>query len=118
MPNILGTAGNCIPFFRDFSVVSINRGLKISRNGNNFDMIKSNKSLDEAKRYISALRGRTLDVTVNLGRNKTARYPGVLTGVYPALFTVRPSSDFRGKTSFSYSELLCGGVKIKELKPE
>ncbi len=81
-------------------------------------MIKANRSIDEAKKYISALKGRTLDVTVNLGRNKTARYLGVLAGVYPALFTVRPSSDFRGKTSFSYSELLCGGVKIKELKAE
>lgn len=77
-------------------------------------MIKPNKSLEDAKNLVNALRGRKLDVFVNLGRNKTARYFGVLTGVYPALFTVSPLGDFRGKTSFSYSELLCGGVTLKE----
>lgn len=77
-------------------------------------MIKPNGSIDEAKRYITALAGRQLDVTVNLGRNKTVKYLGVISNVYPALFTVRPICEFRGKTSFSYSELLCGGVKLRE----
>lgn len=77
-------------------------------------MIKSSAGLSEAKKYINALKGRQIAVTVNLGRNKSEKYLGVLSGVYPALFTVSPLGEFRGKTSFSYSELLCGGVKLKE----
>ena len=55
-------------------------------------------------------------VRVNLGRNKSVSYSGVLTGVYPALFTVTPDDEnFLGKTAYSYSDLLCGTVKIKKL---
>ena len=84
--------------------------------GYNKSMIKTNRSLNDAKRYINALRGKELDVLVNLGRNKSARYCGKLTGIYPALFTVMPDGEFLGKTSFSYSDLLSGGVKVRQKK--
>ena len=55
-------------------------------------------------------------VKVNLGRNKTMSYSGVLSGIYPALFTVKPDDkDFLGKTAYSYSDVLCGNVKIRKL---
>ncbi len=55
-------------------------------------------------------------VKVNLGRNKSVSYSGVLSGIYPALFTVKPDDeDFLGKTAYSYADLLCGNVKIKRL---
>ncbi len=55
-------------------------------------------------------------VKVNLGRNKSVSYSGVLSGIYPALFTVKPDDeDFLGKTAYSYSDVLCGTVKIKRL---
>jgi uncharacterized protein Veg len=79
-------------------------------------MIKTNRSLQDAKKYINALKGKSLEVQVNLGRNKCARYSGKLTGIYPALFTVLPDGDFLGKTSFYYSELLSGGVKVRPSK--
>ncbi len=56
-------------------------------------------------------------VKVNLGRNKTVSYCGVLSGIYPALFTVRPDDEhFLGKTAYSYSEVLCGTVKIQRIE--
>jgi uncharacterized protein Veg len=56
-------------------------------------------------------------VRVNLGRNKSISYSGILSGIYPALFTIKPDEDgFLGKTSYSYSDLLCGNVKIKKLE--
>lgn len=79
-------------------------------------MIKKTASLNDAKKYVRSLFGKEVSVLVNLGRNKTASYTGKLSGVYPALFTVSPIETFKGKTSFSYSELLCGGVKIGEKK--
>jgi len=81
-------------------------------------MIKTTPGLKEAKRYITSLAGKELYVKVNLGRNKTEGYIGRLSGIYPALFTVSPIEAFKGKTSFSYSELLCGTVRIKARKVE
>ncbi len=55
-------------------------------------------------------------VRVNLGRNKSVSFSGILSGIYPALFTVKPDDeDFLGKTAYSYSDVLCGNVKIKRI---
>ena len=78
-------------------------------------MIKSNGSISQAKEIINKLNTKTVEVVVNLGRNKYEKFTGVLSGVYPALFTVKPfDKDYRGKTSYSYSEYLCGKVRLKE----
>ncbi len=77
-------------------------------------MIKKNNDIVTIKKTIADYLKRQVDVTVNLGRNKTLRYCGELSGVYPALFTVRPNDkSFLGKTSYSYAEVLCGSVRIK-----
>lgn len=66
---------------------------------------------------INDCRAQRVAVRVNLGRNKSVSYSGILSGIYPALFTVKPDEEgFLGKTSYSYSDLLCGNVKIKKLE--
>ena len=56
-------------------------------------------------------------VKINLGRNKTVSFSGVLSGVYPALFTVKPDDKgYLGKTAYSYSDVLCGTVKIQQIQ--
>lgn len=78
-------------------------------------MIKSTVTLVEVKERISKMKAKTVDVTVNLGRNRFVSFSGTLVGVYPALFTVSPfDKSFKGKTSYSYSEYMCGKVKLKE----
>lgn len=80
-------------------------------------MIKTTTSLNEVKKKISDLKAKTVDVTINLGRNKIVKFSGTLAGVYPALFTVTPfDKSFKGKTSYSYSEYMCGRVKVYESK--
>lgn len=77
-------------------------------------MIKGTRNILSAKESILALRGKTVDVKINLGRNKSTSFVGTLTDIYPALFTISPlDKDFKGKTSYSYSEYLCGDVVIK-----
>ena len=76
-------------------------------------MIKNGRDLNSVKRAVEKLKGETLDVKVNMGRNKFVFYEGVLTKVYSSLFTIEPSHLFTGKTSFSYAELMCGNVKIR-----
>lgn len=57
-----------------------------------------------------------VSVRVNLGRNRSVSFSGILSGIYPALFTVKPDDeDFLGKTAYSYSDVLCGNVKIKRI---
>ncbi len=77
-------------------------------------MIKSNITISQVKETINKMKEHSVEVTVNLGRNKFVSFGGVLKGVYPALFTVAPfDKSFKGKTSYSYSEYLCGKVKLK-----
>ena len=77
-------------------------------------MIKPQKSISEVKRMIKDYSSQRVTVRVNLGRNKSVSYQGVLSGVYPALFTVKPDDEgFLGKTAYSYSDVLCGTVKVK-----
>jgi uncharacterized protein Veg len=76
-------------------------------------MIKTNYSLSQVKETIKKMQEREVDVTLNLGRNKFVSFSGVLNGVYPALFTVTPhDKNFKGKTSYSYSEYMCGRVRL------
>lgn len=78
-------------------------------------MIKNTVNLSQAKEIIGAMQGDSVMVTVSLGRNKFVSFSGRLVGVYPALFTVSPfDKSFKGKTSYSYSEYLCGRVKLKK----
>ena len=83
---------------------------------NTYSMIKPTKTISDVKRFVKNCSSKRVDVKVNLGRNKTMRFSGVPSGVYPALFTVKPDDEtFLGKTAYSYSDLLCGTVKIKPL---
>lgn len=78
-------------------------------------MIKNSISLSQVKEYIKNMQQKPVDVTLNMGRNKYVRFSGTLSGVYPALFTVIPfDKTFKGKTSYSYSEFMCGKVRLKE----
>ena len=76
-------------------------------------MIKSNTTITQVKEKIKNGKDQAVEVTLNLGRNKYVSFSGVLSGVYPALFTVTPhDKSFKGKTSYSYSEYMCGRVKL------
>ncbi len=77
-------------------------------------MIKTVNNISAVKKEIENCLNLDVNVKVNLGRNKFVHYKGKLTNVYPALFTVSPYGDFSGKTSFSYSEVMCGAVTVKK----
>jgi uncharacterized protein Veg len=82
-------------------------------------MIKPQYNLTSVKQKIKSFYEKQVDVRVNLGRNKIVNFSGVLTGIYPALFTISPNdSAYNGRTSYSYSEILCGNVKIKTKEPD
>ena len=80
-------------------------------------MIKINHTISSINQTISELSGKAVSVKLNLGRNKYVTFPAKVNEVYPSLFTVSPDDkSFLGKTAYSYSEILCGRVKITEQK--
>ena len=77
-------------------------------------MIKPTTSVSQVKRAVEGCYLKPVTVKLNLGRNKFVTFPATVNGVYPSLFTVSPDDKiFLGKTAYSYSELLCGRVKLK-----
>ena len=77
-------------------------------------MIRPSNDLSAIKAQIRRFHEKPVCVHVNLGRNKSADFTGTLSGVYPALFTVRPDdASYRGKTAYSYAEILCGSVQVR-----
>ena len=82
-------------------------------------MIKVNTTIKSIKEMVMSLNQKPVTVKLNLGRNKYVTFPAVLSGIYPSLFTVLPDDkNFLGKTAYSYSEILCGRVKISERAAE
>ena len=81
-------------------------------------MIKAVNNLGKVKKAIETCLNSDVNVKVNLGRNKFVCYRGRVTNVYPALFTVSPYGEFRGKTRVSYSEVMCGSVVIRRDHPD
>ena len=77
-------------------------------------MIKTETTLSQVKDAIKKMYLKYVEVEFRPGRNKTVKFYGKLNGVYPALFTVSPQDkEYKGKTSYSYSEYMCGKVKLK-----
>lgn len=75
-------------------------------------MRKINESLSEIKLQIEKLKGQKVKMQVNRGRRKIEHYDAVVETIYPSVFTVTISSPQKEIMSYSYSEVLCGDVKI------
>ena len=80
----------------------------------NYCMIRSTVSVNQVRHAVECCYLKPVTVKLNLGRNKFVTFPATVSGVYPSLFTVRPEDEnFLGKTAYSYSEILCGRVKLR-----
>ena len=79
-------------------------------------MMKTKNNISEIKQQVKGYLSQRICVKVDLGRNKYMEFHGTLSGVYPALFAITPDEkDFLGKTVYSYSDILCGTVKLKKI---
>ena len=88
---------------------------KITGNGNYFIMRKVNLDINEIINSIKGLKGQQIKMHVNKGRKKVEKYTGVIENIYPSIFTVKVNdSSVNSYLSYSYSEVLCGAVKIKK----
>ena len=78
-------------------------------------MRKSLLSLTDIKKKILLVKGKNIDISINRGRKKIDNYSGIIENTYPSVFTIKIYNDEKLKNvTCSYSDVLCGDVKIKE----
>lgn len=71
------------------------------------------QSLREVKEKILMLKGKCIEMQINHGRKKIRKYSGVIEDVYHSVFVVKLDNAIANeKVSYSYSDILCGDVKI------
>lgn len=77
--------------------------------------MKSNgATIEEVKKQIKDLQGKNISMEVDKGRNKIVRLLASIDKVYPSMFIIKPQGEADiDKTSYSYSEVLCGNIKFK-----
>lgn len=78
-------------------------------------MRKVVSTLEDIIRQITELKGQNLNFEVTRGRKKTVKFLGVIENVYPSIFVVK-SKDYgvENSLSYSYADVLCGDVCIKQ----
>lgn len=80
------------------------------------NMRKYDMSLSEIADRIKQMKGNEVKMNVNRGRRKIENYIGIIESVYPSIFTVKiDENDSNRYLSFSYSEVLCGHVKLTNI---
>lgn len=79
-------------------------------------MKKNNVTIQEIKDKLSALKGIPLKMEVNKGRKKIEHFKGNIVDLYPSVFTFKIENlSLNDVLSYSYSEVLCGFVKIGKI---
>lgn len=79
-------------------------------------MIKPGITVNQIRSAVAGCYMRPVAVKLNLGRNKFVTFRATVSGIYPSLFTVAPDDkSFLGKTAYSYSEILCGRVRLRAI---
>lgn len=72
------------------------------------------ESLQSVKDKIAKLKGEAVDMEVNKGRNRIVKLQAIIEQVYPSMFVIRPTASCDvDRFSYSYGDLLCGAIKIK-----
>lgn len=76
----------------------------------------SGLTLQQVKQDIVSLKGKPIQMRVNRGRRKIEIYSGVIKHIYPSVFTVEIDKSNIDSITYSYSDVLCGDVKIKQVE--
>lgn len=86
-------------------------GISGQKSGKNRPMRKVRHDLELVKQEIFKLRGKNVKMKVNKGRKKIVSFDAVVEQVYSAVFVVRTGAA--EVQSYSYSDVLCGDVKLR-----
>ncbi len=72
-------------------------------------------TLENIKQAVLSLKGEEVKLYINRGRRKILKFEGVIDNVYSSVFTVKDKIASTLTHTYSYSDILCGEVKITKL---
>ena len=78
-------------------------------------MRKGITTLNDIKQAVLSLKGEQVELYINRGRRKILKFEGVIDNVYNSVFTVKDKIVSTLTHTYSYSDILCGEVKITKL---
>lgn len=79
-------------------------------------MRKACLNIEEIVDRIKKLQGEKIRMHVNRGRKRIEKFVGVIQNIYPSVFIVEFfNNEKQNKMSCSYSDVLCGDVKIFQI---
>ncbi|MEG1710397.1 MAG: Veg family protein [Clostridia bacterium] len=81
-------------------------------------MRKSEGTIEQCRKAVMLLIGKSIIVRHNKGRNKIAVFDGVISEAYSGVFVIKIKSAIQDRMSFTYKDILCGDIRIKEKMPK
>lgn len=79
-------------------------------------MRKVQKSIQDIINSIQNLKGEQISMQVSRGRKRIEKLVGTIENIYPSLFVVNVGEKhIPSKVSCTFSEIMCGNVKIKKI---
>ncbi len=75
-------------------------------------MRKGVTTLNDIKQAVLSLKGEQVELYINRGRRKVLKFEGIIDNVYTSVFTVKDKIASTLTHTYSYSDILCGEVKI------
>lgn len=65
--------------------------------------------LNKIRKQVDALKGKNIEIIVDVGRNKSERYEGFVLETYDNVWTFKTKTDIK---SFGYNDILINSVVI------
>ena len=74
-------------------------------------MKKQLDTIESVKKKLEVIKGSDVEIAVNRGRKRFVKFDARIVNIYPSVFTVCSNTN-ESEKSYSYTEILCGNVKI------
>ncbi len=75
-------------------------------------MKRNLETIESVRNRLEALKGHDVKFQVNKGRKRYVSFNAKVTATYPSVFTIFAETEEQKERSYSYTEVLCGNVKV------
>ena len=75
-------------------------------------MKRNLETIESVRNRLEALKGHDVKFQVNKGRKRYINFNGKVIATYPSVFTICTDDEDKKEKSYSYTEVLCGNVKV------
>ena len=75
-------------------------------------MKKNLETIENVRKKLEGIKGQDIKMQVNRGRKKIVSFEARVVETYNSVFTVTVQEPSISERSYSYTEILCGNVKV------